>query len=155
MSSFSRGDYQQANLQVNGARLVPAICFEIAFPKQIRANLQPHSNFIITVSNDAWFGHSHGPHQHLEIAQMRAIELGIPVLRATNNGITAFISIDGSITAQAPQFKEATLEQTVYTYKGNTPYRYLGEYPHWLLVLIVSLLLTKQRRAAWSHHAID
>ena len=148
MSSFSRGDYQQTNLQVNGARFVPAICFEIAFPNQIRANLQPHSNFIITVSNDAWFGHSHGPHQHLEIAQMRAKELGIPVLRATNNGISAFINSDGSITAQAPQFEEATIEQTVYTYKGNTPYRYLGEFPHWLLVLMVGLLLTKQYRSS-------
>jgi len=146
MSSFSRGDYEQTNLQVNGARFVPAICFEIAFPQQIRANLRQHSNFIITVSNDAWFGDSHGPHQHLEIAQMRAIEYGIPVLRATNNGITAFINSDGSIAAQAPQFKEATIKHTVYTNQGITPYRYLGEFPHWFIVSIISLLAFKQKR---------
>ena len=73
MSSFSRGDYRQSNLETNGAYMAPAICFEIAFPRQIRANLNSKTDFIITVSNDAWFGNSHGPHQHLEIAQMRAM----------------------------------------------------------------------------------
>lgn len=148
MSSFSRGQYQQTNLLANGARFVPAICFEIAFPQQIRANLQQSSDFIITVSNDAWFGNSHGPHQHLEIAQMRAKELGIPVLRATNNGITAFINSDGSIASQAPQFEEATLAHKVISNQQITPYRYFGEFPHWLLVVLVMVsLLNQQIRA--------
>ncbi|MBL4630946.1 MAG: apolipoprotein N-acyltransferase, partial [Paraglaciecola sp.] len=86
MSSFSRGDYQQTNIEAKGYHFAPAICFEIAFPKQISANLYHNTDFIITVSNDAWFGGSHGPAQHLEIAQARAKEFGLPVLRATNNG---------------------------------------------------------------------
>ena len=74
MSSFTRGAYQQQNIQAKGYHFAPALCFEIAFPSQIASNLYANTDFIITVSNDAWFGHSHGPAQHLEIAQVRAKE---------------------------------------------------------------------------------
>lgn len=136
MSSFSRGAYQQANLQAKGYYFAPAICFEIAFPNQIAANLYEHTNFIITVSNDAWFGHSHGPAQHLEIAQVRAKEFGLPVLRATNNGITAFIDHHGQIQSRLPQFVAGVLSDTIPLVQGNTPYRLLGNWPMWLLCLL-------------------
>ncbi|GGD63414.1 apolipoprotein N-acyltransferase [Lacimicrobium alkaliphilum] len=136
MSSFSRGDYQQTNLTASSLRLAPAICFEIAFPRQIRANLHPYTDFILTVSNDAWFGRSHGPHQHMEIARVRAKEFGIPVLRATNNGITGIIDADGQILAQLPQFEAQALRAQVPLYKGTTPYARFGE----LWVTILSLL---------------
>ncbi len=141
MSSFSRGDYEQSNLLVNGHHLVSAICFEIAFPRQIRANLRQDSDFILTVSNDAWFGQSHGPAQHLEIAQVRAAEFGMPVMRATNNGITAFIDRKGEIQARAPQFQEATLSFDMVKAKGTTPYRWYGDLPLWLYTTIVGLAL--------------
>lgn len=146
MSSFSRGDYRQPNLLTNNAHMVPAICFEIAFPQQIRANIHADSDFIITVSNDAWFGDSHGPHQHLEIAQMRAREMGLPVLRATNNGVTAFINEQGDILAQAPQFEEAVLRHTIHNTSGVTPYRYLGDLPHWIWVVISVLIYLRVKR---------
>ena len=136
MSSFSRGAYQQANLQAKGYYFAPAICFEIAFPNQIAANLYEHTNFIITVSNDAWFGHSHGPAQHLEIAQVRAKEFGLPVLRATNNGITAFIDHHGQIQSRLPQFEAGVLSDTISLVQGYTPYRLLGNWPMWLLCLL-------------------
>lgn len=138
MSSFSRGAYEQNNLMVNGYRFLPAICFEIAFPRQIAANLRPHTDFLLTVSNDAWFGDSHGPAQHLEIAQIRAAEFGLPLLRATNNGITAFIDHTGDIIAQAPQFSSVTLQTQLNLTKGMTPYRYWGDAPLWLLVVLIS-----------------
>ena len=136
MSSFSRGAYRQANLQAKGYHFAPAICFEIAFPNQIAANLYEHTNFIITVSNDAWFGHSHGPAQHLEIAQVRAKEFGLPVLRATNNGITAFIDHHGQIKSRLVQFEAAVLSDTIPLVQGNTPYRLLGNWPMWLVCLL-------------------
>ncbi|MFA3792495.1 apolipoprotein N-acyltransferase [Aliiglaciecola sp. SL4] len=136
MSSFTRGDYLQANLISNGINLAPAICFEIAFPRQISANLTPETDFIITVSNDAWFGHSHGPDQHLEIAQVRAKEFGLPVLRATNNGITAFIGYDGKIINQLPQFQAGVLSAELASTSGYTPYRQWGDLPLWILSLI-------------------
>lgn len=150
MSSFSRGDYVQTNLEANGVHFAPAICFEIAFPNQIRANLNSDTDFIITVSNDAWFGNSHGPHQHLEIAKMRALEFGVPVLRATNNGITAFIDAKGNTQSQAPQFQDATLTQDITPAHGTTPYRLYGNAPLWALS-IISLLLTARFKRNFFH----
>lgn len=137
MSSFARGPYQQNNLEAKGYYFAPAICFEIAFPAQISANLYDNTSFIVTVSNDAWFGHSHGPAQHLEIAQMRAIEFGLPVLRATNNGITAVIQADGKIQSRLPQFEAAVLSDKVSILSGKTPYRRFGNWP----IILLSLLL--------------
>ena len=140
MSSFSRGNFQQDNLIANGYRLSPAICFEIAFPEQIRANLYHDSDFILTVSNDAWFGNSHGPWQHLQIAQMRALEFAKPVVRATNNGVTAITNSSGEIVAQLQQNVEDVLEYQLPLVQSHTPYQRFGNALTWLLIAIFSLL---------------
>lgn len=134
-SSFSRGDWQQANLVAKGHQLLPALCFEIAFPRQLLANFHDNTDFILTVSNDAWFGDSHGPWQHLQIAQMRARELGRPVLRATNNGVTAVVDANGQIRAQLPQFVDGVLNDEVPLYQGRTLYSRIGDWPLYLLWL--------------------
>ncbi|WP_301003608.1 apolipoprotein N-acyltransferase [Arsukibacterium sp.] len=139
MSSFTRGSFVQPNLLANDFQLLSAICFEIAFPRQIRANFTADTDFILTVSNDAWFGDSIGPHQHLQIAQMRAKEFGKPVLRATNNGITATINADGSIRQRLPQFAEAVLLDTVPLSTGRTGYSRFGDWP---LAVFCLVLLT-------------
>ncbi|QJR82702.1 apolipoprotein N-acyltransferase [Alteromonas pelagimontana] len=148
MSSFSRGGYQQTNLIANGIYLAPAICFEIAFPHQVAANLHENTDMILTVSNDAWFGHSHGPAQHLEIARMRAKEFGRPVLRATNNGITAFIDFRGNITSRLPQFEAGSLRSPVITTRGFTPYRYWGDYAVVMLTSMLALIALYLKRRA-------
>lgn len=129
MSSFSRGDYIQANLLTKGLHLAPAICFEIAFPGQIAANITDKTDAIITVSNDAWFGDSHGPHQHLQIARVRSMEFGLPLLRATNNGITAAFDHNGDLLGKLPQFEPAVLSVDVNLVNGRTPYLVLGNIP--------------------------
>ena len=139
MSSFTRGSYVQSNLKANGLHMTPAICFEIAFPNQIAANIFSETDVIITVSNDAWFGDSHGPHQHLEIAQMRAKEFGLPVIRATNNGVSAFIDHTGKIQKQAPQFEATAISEDIQLVKGNTPYLLFGNIP---IYLFFGLLFT-------------
>lgn len=141
MSSFSRGTYQQDNLVANGINLSPAICFEIAFPEQIRANLYPDSQFILTVSNDAWFGHSHGPWQHLQIAQMRALEFAMPVIRATNNGVTAVVDSSGDIVAQLPQNVADVLEHELQIVTSATPYKRFGNAITWLLLIMLSSIV--------------
>lgn len=149
MSSFNRGDYQQGNLRVNGYYLASALCFEIAFPRQVRDNLYSHTNFILTLSNDAWFGESHGPAQHMEIAQVRAKEFGLPVLRATNTGITAFVDHRGNIQAQAEPFVDATLQSQVALVKGYTLYRKAGDWPMWILTLlgfVMALVMSKHKK---------
>lgn len=134
MSSFSRGDYVQNNLIANGLHLLPLLCFEIAFPHQLAANLTPETDLLLTVSNDAWFGHSHGPHQHMEIARMRALEFGRPLLRATNNGITAIVDHKGNYIARIPQFEEGVLKADVPLVVGKTPY---SQWPRMILLLII------------------
>lgn len=150
MSSFSRGDYQQANLVANGIKLAPAICFEIVFPRQVSANVYHDTDMIITVSNDAWFGRSHGPAQHLEIARMRALEFGRPVVRATNNGITAFIDHKGEVTSALPQFEAAGISSPVQSTRGITPYQKFGDVLAWFIALILIVfgytLRTRERR---------
>ncbi|MDC8830543.1 apolipoprotein N-acyltransferase [Alteromonas gilva] len=154
MSSFNRGDFQQQNLTANGLKLAPAICFEIAFPRQVSANLYADTDFIITVSNDAWFGHSHGPAQHLQIARMRAKEFGLPVIRSTNNGISAFVDYRGNIVAQLPQFERAAMSATLTTTIGVTPYRYAGDWPLYLasIITLAGLLLSQRRRKDQALH---
>jgi len=127
MSSFSRGDYVQNNLVAKGFNILPLICFEIAFPAQLAANMTKDTDILLTVSNDAWFGDSHGPHQHLEIARMRALEFGRPLLRSTNNGITAVINHKGDIVDIIPQFEEVVLKTNIEIVSGNTPYSYIAK----------------------------
>ena len=140
MSSFSKGNYVQSNLRANGLNVLPLICFEIAFANQLAANFSNQTNLLLTVSNDAWFGDSHGPHQHMEIARMRALEFGRPLLRATNNGITAVTDHLGNIQKIAPQFEQYILKAKVQLVTGVTPYYLYGELMRWLLPLL-SLVL--------------
>ena len=144
-SSFSAGNYIQPNLLANGLHILPLNCFEIAFPKQLAANFTDKTDMILTVSNDAWFGDSHGPHQHFEIARMRALEFGRPLVRATNNGVTGMINHLGEITAIAPQFEEVVLKETVEFVSGNTPYSQWPNLILWLMILVPLVVLKSIR----------
>ena len=137
MSSFTRGAYVQKNLVANDLQILPLICFEIAFPEQLAANFSEQSDILLTVSNDAWFGNSHGPHQHMEIARMRALEFGRPLLRTTNNGVTAVTDHKGNIINQAPQFEQYVIKTTIELVKGTTPYSRYGHFSIWLLALLI------------------
>ncbi|MFT7008645.1 MAG: apolipoprotein N-acyltransferase [Colwellia sp.] len=150
MSSFSRGDYVQHNLIAKNLHILPLLCFEIVFPHQLAANLTKQTDLLLTVSNDAWFGDSHGPHQHMEIARMRALEFGRPLLRSTNNGITAVVDHHGNFIARIPQFEEGVLKTEVTLVAGETPY---SQWPRLILLLLiiiplvtVTLLQVQQRR---------
>ncbi|SHO57994.1 Apolipoprotein N-acyltransferase [Vibrio quintilis] len=138
MSSFADGAYIQPNLQAKDRYLVPALCYEIIFNEQVRANTTEKTDFILTLSNDAWFGHSIGPLQHMEIARMRALELGKPLIRSTNNGVTAITDYRGHIVKRLPQFETGVLKATLTSTKGITPYHRWGS---WLIYALVTLSL--------------
>ena len=139
MSSFSRGDPQQQNLTALGRTIAPFICYEILYPSLVAARSQ-HSDVLLTISNDAWFGSSAGPHQHFQMARLRARESGRYLLRATNNGITAIISPRGDVVDQLPQFERAVLHGAVQPMRGNTPFMLAGPTPVLLLALVLVLL---------------
>jgi apolipoprotein N-acyltransferase len=135
----------QKNLIANGYHLLPLICFEVAFAEQLSANFSNQTDLLLTVSNDAWFGDSHGPHQHLEIVRMRALEFGRPFLRATNNGITAVIDHQGHILNQIPQFEQAVLSSQVALVTGLTPYARYTRVIDFVIPLLLLLLAVIRR----------
>ena len=144
MSSFDRGPAQQPPLAVAGRQVAINICYEDAFGEEIIAAL-PQAGILANLSNTAWFGRSLAQPQHLQIARMRALETGRPMLRATNTGMTAVIAPDGAVTAILPPFTQGVLRTEVTAQRGLTPYGRFANGP--ALVLIVLLLAGASRRA--------
>lgn len=137
MSAFSRGPAEQPLLRAAGLSIGTAICYEIVY-QDLVAHSSPDADILLTVSNDTWFGSSAGPHQHFQMARMRALENGKPVLRGTNDGITAIIDSRGRVQASLPQFETGVLEGKVMPHSGATPFSRLGSWP---VVALSALLL--------------
>jgi apolipoprotein N-acyltransferase len=136
MSAFSPGEGQQRPLQVAGQKVAINICYEDAFGEEIIRQL-PEATLLANFTNDAWWGKSIASRQHLQMAQMRALETGRPMLRATNTGVTAIIDVSGRIAAQIPEFATTTLTGTVQGYQGATPYVRAGNYAFLALVFLM------------------
>lgn len=97
---------------------------------------------MITISNDAWFGLSNGPLQHLGIVKMRALENGRYVLRSTNTGVTALIDNRGQEVARLPQMEFGVLKAQAQVRSGNTPFNIWGSWPILLLSALSLVLLS-------------
>ncbi|BAN46543.1 apolipoprotein N-acyltransferase [Metapseudomonas resinovorans] len=136
MSDFARGSSDQGPLMAKGYRIAPYICYEVVYP-EFAATMAARSDILLTVSNDTWFGTSIGPLQHLQMAQMRALEAGRWMIRSTNNGVTALIDPFGAITEQIPQFQPGVLYGDVVPMQGLTPYL---KWRAWPLLILCGLI---------------
>lgn len=126
MSSFSRGPEDQLPLAVSGQQVAVNICYEDLFGEEI-IRAAPSASILANVSNTAWFGRrSLAQPQHLQIAQMRALETGRPMLRATNTGMTAVVLPNGRVDKALPPFTLGALVADVLGYAGLTPYMRFG-----------------------------
>jgi apolipoprotein N-acyltransferase len=145
MSNFSAGQARQEPLDVGGQRIAPNICYEDIFGEELLAAL-PAATLLVNLSNTAWFGDSLAQPQHLQIAQLRAIETGRVMLRATNTGMTAMVGADGIIAAALPPFVTSALVVQAQGRGGLTPFARWGN----LLALLIALgaCLTALRRKA-------
>lgn len=129
LGDFTRGAALQEPFVLDGQRVLPNICYEDLFGEEIADQLAvdgTQATMLLNVSNIAWFGDSVALPQHLQISQMRALETGRPMLRATNTGATAVIGPKGEVLARLPPFRQAALAARVQGYAGLTPYIRFG-----------------------------
>ncbi|MFJ2987979.1 apolipoprotein N-acyltransferase [Collimonas sp. NPDC087041] len=144
LGDFTRGAPVQAPFSVKDQWVLPNICYEDLFGEEIARQLAatmasgaPTATMLLNMSNIAWFGNTIALPQHLQISQMRSLETGRPMLRATNTGTTAVIDPHGNVSAQLPRYSRGTLAVSVQGYSGSTPYILFGN----RLLLAAALLM--------------
>ncbi len=139
MSDQTRGAADQPPMVFGERRIALNICYEDLFGAEIIRAL-PQAGMLLNLSNLAWYGDSFAQPQHLQIARVRALESGRPMLRSTNTGMTAVIQPDGEVTAVLAEFERGVLYASVQAFRGDTPYARWGDRAALALALIVLVL---------------
>jgi len=116
---------------------LPLICYEAVFPRHLRTSRRP--DWLMQLTNDAWFGVHTGPYQHLALARLRAIEQGLPMLRVANTGVSAVIDARGRLRASLALNTEGVLDSDLPAPLPPTPYARQGDLP-WYLALLAAIL---------------
>ncbi len=137
MGDLSRGGIHQAALALAGQQVAVNICYEDVFGEEI-INALPTATLLVNVTNDAWYGRSVAAAQHNQISQLRALETGRMMLRATNTGVTSIINVDGKIVQQLAQHEEGVLQGRAQGYTGSTPYVRWGNFV--VVMLLIAML---------------
>lgn len=150
MSNATRGAAQQANLVLSlggkDVQTAMGICYEIAYGDSMRRRAKD-SGLLMTLTNDTWFGRSIGPHQHMQIARVRAVENGRWLLRAANDGVTGVVDHKGRVRAQLPQFVQGVLATSFQIMQGTTPYSVMGDWPLFAIIAGWALVAVRRSRA--------
>ncbi len=145
IGDFSPGEVSP--LPMNGKRLGVLVCYEGIFPELARDYVDEGTDLLVNITNDAWFGRSSAPYQHLAMSRFRAVENRIWLARAANTGISAIIAPSGRITAQTPIFETRSLAGEVGLGARPTLYRMTGDvFPALCLALGLWWLLKTRRR---------
>ena len=148
MADFTPGGPEQPLFRAGGQPVGLSICFEAVFGSEIRRAL-PEATWLINLSNDAWFKDSAAPHQHLQIARLRALEVGRYLARATNTGVSVIVDEQGRIKARGPQFQAEVIRGEIQPLRGLTPYARFGDWPAVAIMtglLILGLFLGRRTR---------
>ncbi|MDX8399253.1 MAG: apolipoprotein N-acyltransferase [Gallionellaceae bacterium] len=145
MSDLGSGGIHQPLLNLAGQRIAVNICFEDVFGEEIIRAL-PQASLLVNTSNDAWYGDSAAAMQHNQFSQMRALETGRMMLRATNTGVSSVIDRNGRILQTLPQHQEGVLTAQIQGYTGSTPYVRWGNAAISVLLLIMFAVTWQIRR---------
>jgi apolipoprotein N-acyltransferase len=132
-----------------GVRAAPLICYEDLMPDLVRKFVgQTRANILVNLTNDAWYGRSLGPWQHLWLAQFRAIETRRSLLRVTNTGVTSFVNAKGEVTQVLPTFTAAVMQSELDVLTGETYYVRFGDWFAWgMTIIAAAILLLRVKRA--------
>ena len=145
MSDMLPGAVKQPLIQVDNTPVGTFICYEIAYNALLRQDL-PEAELLVTISDDAWFGRSLAPWQHLQIAQFQAAATSRSLLFASNSGSSAFIDAKGSLALSIPAFIPGSVSFDVTRETGTTPWVYLGDTPFIVLFALLILLVYCRRK---------
>ena len=145
VGSFSAGRSSQA-LPFNNDLISTAICYEIIYPGLVRELVLAGAELLTTMTNDAWFGLTAAPHQHFQMARMRAIEQGRYLVRSANTGISGVVDPYGRVITQSDLFEEAVLVNEARLLTGVTFYGRIGDVPAYLGLLVSAFGLAWRRR---------
>jgi apolipoprotein N-acyltransferase len=126
VGDFSPGD-SLAALDIGKGKVGVLVCFEGIFPELSRRYVRDGAQLLVNITNDGWYGRSSAPYQHLSMAVFRAVENGVPLVRAANTGISAIIDKKGNITHTTPLFQEAFVTGEVILGTGGTIYTRIGD----------------------------
>ncbi|MDH3446059.1 MAG: apolipoprotein N-acyltransferase, partial [Deltaproteobacteria bacterium] len=131
-----------------GVRAAPLICYEDLMPDLTRKFVgETRANVLINLTNDAWYGRSVGPWQHLRLAQSRAIETRRSLLRITNTGVTSLVNAKGEVVQSLPMFTGAVMRSEVDILTGETYYVRFGDWFAWgMTFLLAAILLFRLKR---------
>ncbi len=140
VGDFSPGD-SLGTLDIGKGKVGILVCFEGIFPELARRYVSDGAQLLVNITNDGWYGRSSAPYQHLSMVVFRAVENGVPLVRAANTGISAIIDKKGNISHTTPLFKEAFVTGEVILGKGGTLYTRIGDI-FALLCLGISLVIT-------------
>jgi len=137
IGDFSPGE-SAVPLDTGNTKLGIQVCYEVIFPELARQYVQAGARVLVAITNDAWFGRSSAPYQHLAISTFRAIETRTPLIRAANTGVTAIVDHNGYISTMTGLFVEAYRTGEIKPGSGQSLYLTIGDTPAWLCVVLTA-----------------
>jgi apolipoprotein N-acyltransferase len=143
--AFIAGDRHRVIAVPGAPKALPLVCYEIIFPDQLMPPGE-RPGWLVNLTNDGWFGLSPGPYQHLQEARLRAIEQGLPLVRAANTGISAVVDPLGRIVSALPLGTEGVLDASLPRPIARTPYARMGDIPTGLMLVIAMAAVVRGRR---------